>query len=30
LTVKSGRLASADKGEWDRSMGFEKDLEWTM
>ena len=22
VTVKSGRVASVDKGEWDRSMGF--------
>ena len=27
VTVKSGRVASVDKGEWDRSQGFGKDLE---
>jgi site-specific DNA-methyltransferase (adenine-specific) len=27
VSVQSGRLAPVDKGEWDRSMGFEKDLE---
>jgi site-specific DNA-methyltransferase (adenine-specific) len=27
VTVKSGRIASVDKGEWDRSMGFGKDRE---
>ncbi len=26
VTVKSGRVASVDKGEWDRSRGL-KDLE---
>ena len=25
VSVQSGRLASVDEGEWDRSMGFEKD-----
>ena len=25
VTVKSGRLASVDKGAWDRSMGFADD-----
>ena len=25
VTVKSGRLASVDKGTWDRSMGFADD-----
>jgi len=30
VTVKSGRMASVDKGEWDRSMGFEKDHEWNV
>ncbi len=28
VTVKSGRLAPVDKGDWDRSMGFGKDREW--
>jgi len=23
VTVKSGRIVSVDKGEWDRPMGFE-------
>jgi len=27
VSVQSGRLAPVDKGEWDRSMGFEKDRE---
>jgi hypothetical protein len=27
VTVQSSRITSVDKGEWDRSMGFEKDLE---
>ena len=27
VSVRSGRLAPVDKGEWDRSRGFEKDLE---
>jgi len=26
VTVKSGRLASVNKGEWDRSMGRERIL----
>jgi site-specific DNA-methyltransferase (adenine-specific) len=26
VTVKSGRLAPVDKGDWDRSMGFERTL----
>ncbi len=30
MTVKSGRLTSVDKGEWDRSMGFQKDYEWNV
>jgi site-specific DNA-methyltransferase (adenine-specific) len=30
VTVKSGRIASVDKGEWDRSMGFLKDHEWNV
>ncbi len=31
VTVKSGRIASVDKGEWDRSLGsFEKDHEWNV
>ena len=31
LTVKSGRIASVDKGSWDRSLGsFEKDHEWNV
>ncbi|CAN5356542.1 site-specific DNA-methyltransferase [soil metagenome] len=31
VTVKSGRLASVDKGNWDRSTGsFEKDHEWNV
>ena len=28
VTVKSGRVAPVDKGEWDRSKGFEEDLGW--
>jgi len=24
VTVKSGRIASVDKGDWDRSMGIER------
>jgi site-specific DNA-methyltransferase (adenine-specific) len=28
VTVKSGRVTSVDKGEWNRSMGFQKDHEW--
>jgi site-specific DNA-methyltransferase (adenine-specific) len=28
LTVKSGRLALVDKGEWDRSRGFREDHEF--
>jgi site-specific DNA-methyltransferase (adenine-specific) len=27
VTVKSGRIASVDKGGWDHSMGFGKDRE---
>ena len=31
VTVKSGRLAPVDKGNWDRSTGsFEKDHEWNV
>ena len=31
ITVKSGRIASVDKGKWDRSLGnFEKDHEWNL
>ena len=31
VTVKSGRLASVDKGAWDRSLGsFEKDHEFNL
>ena len=31
VTVKSGRIASVDKGSWDRSLGsFEKDHEWNV
>ncbi|MDP8948736.1 MAG: hypothetical protein M3N00_00600 [Actinomycetota bacterium] len=30
VTVKSGRLAPVDKGDWDRSMGFEKDHEFNV
>jgi site-specific DNA-methyltransferase (adenine-specific) len=30
LTVKSGRLAPVDKGEWDRSRGFRKDHEFNV
>ena len=30
VTVKSGKLASVDKGAWDRSMGFGKDLGWNV
>jgi len=30
VTVKSGRIASVDKGEWDRPMGFGKDREWNV
>ena len=30
VTVKSGRVTSVDKGEWDRSMGFQKDHEWNV
>ena len=26
VTVRSGRVAPADKGEWDRSRGLGKDL----
>jgi site-specific DNA-methyltransferase (adenine-specific) len=26
VTVKSGRIASVAKGEWDRSIGFERTL----
>ncbi len=30
VTVKSGRIASVDKGEWDRSMGLRKDHEFNV
>ncbi|MGF1471947.1 MAG: DNA-methyltransferase [Rubrobacteraceae bacterium] len=30
VTVKSGRLASVDKGEWDRSGGFQEDHDFNM
>jgi site-specific DNA-methyltransferase (adenine-specific) len=31
VTVKSGRVTSMDKGDWDRSLGsFEKDQEWNV
>lgn len=31
VTVKSGRVTSVDKGDWDRSLGsFEKDHEWNV
>ena len=30
VTVKSGRIASVDKGSWDRSMGFDRDHEWNL
>lgn len=30
VTVKSGRLASVDKGEWDRSGGFEEDHRFNL
>jgi site-specific DNA-methyltransferase (adenine-specific) len=30
VSVRSGRLAPVDKGEWDRSMGFEKDHEFNV
>jgi site-specific DNA-methyltransferase (adenine-specific) len=31
VTVKSGRIASVDKGDWDRSLGsFERDHEWNV
>jgi site-specific DNA-methyltransferase (adenine-specific) len=31
ITVKSGRVASVDKGKWDRSLGsFEKDHQWNV
>lgn len=30
VTVNSDRIVSVDKGDWDRSMGFEKDLEWNI
>ena len=30
VTVKSGSLAPVDKGDWDRSMGFEKDHEFNV
>lgn len=26
ITVQSGRVASVDKGKWDRSLGFERAL----
>lgn len=29
ITCKSGRMASVNKGEWDRSEGFEKDYNFT-
>ena len=30
VTVRSGRLAPVDKGDWDRSMGIGKDLKVTF
>jgi site-specific DNA-methyltransferase (adenine-specific) len=30
VTVKSGRLAPVDKGEWDRPKGFKKDHEFNV
>jgi site-specific DNA-methyltransferase (adenine-specific) len=30
VTVKSGRLAPVDKGDWDRSMGLVKDHEFNL
>lgn len=30
VTVKSGQLASVDKGSWDRSMGFEEDHRFNL
>ena len=30
VTVKSGRLASVDKGAWDRSMGFVDDHRFSV
>jgi site-specific DNA-methyltransferase (adenine-specific) len=30
VTVKRGRIASVDKGDWDRSMGFSKDHDWNV
>jgi site-specific DNA-methyltransferase (adenine-specific) len=30
VTVKSGRLASVDKGAWDRSMGFAEDHQFNV
>lgn len=30
LTCKNGRLASVNKGEWDRSMGFEEDHKFNV
>ena len=30
VSVKSGRIAPVDKGEWDRSMGFEKYHEFNV
>jgi site-specific DNA-methyltransferase (adenine-specific) len=30
VTVRSGRLAPVDKGEWDRSMGLAKDHEFNL
>ncbi len=30
ITVKSGRVAPVSKGDWDRSLGFEKDHEWNV
>lgn len=29
ITCQAGRMVSVDKGEWDRSRGWEKDLEFT-
>ncbi|MGI8911590.1 MAG: DNA-methyltransferase [Rubrobacteraceae bacterium] len=30
VTVKSGKLASVDKGSWDRSLGFEEDHRFNL
>ena len=30
VTVRGGRLAPVDKGEWDRPMGFEKDHQFNV